>query len=124
MQVLVLSIPNVPIISSSDRSWHVIFTGRNEVGAKVMFLLMSVILLTGGVCLSACRDTIPPGSKHSPGANTPREQTPPRPYTPQEQTPPPPPWSRPPSGSRLQHTVNERLVRILLECILVQHIGT
>ena len=46
----------------------------------------------------------PPGSRHPPGADTPQEQTPP------EQTPP---------RRRLQHTVNERPVRILLECILV-----
>ena len=43
----------------------------------------------GGVCLSACWDTTPPWSRH------------------------------PPLGSRLWHTVNERPVRILLECILV-----
>ena len=41
---------------------------------------------------------------------------------PPEQTPPrsrQPPGSRPPPGSRLRHMVNERPVRILLECILV-----
>ena len=42
-----------------------------------------------------------PGSRHNPGSGTPPEQTPPS------------------LGSRLQHTVNERPVRILLECILV-----
>ena len=120
--------------------WHwakAIFTGRNEVVAKVMFLLMSVILSMGGVCLSACWDTTPPEqtplsrhppradishplaadtpqSRHHPqadppGADPPRAD-PPRADTP-EQTPPP--------ESRLQHTVNERPVRILLECILV-----
>ena len=35
------------------------------------------------------------------------------------QTPPPGPGRPPPPGSRLQHTVYERPVRILLECILV-----
>ena len=66
-----------------------------------------------GVCLSACWDTPP------------WEQTPPTPtpeQTPLEHTPPDqaPPQSRhPPPPSRLQHTVNERPVRILLECILV-----
>ena len=75
-----------------------------------MFLQASVILLTGGVCLSACWDTTPPGrrpprSRHPPREETPREQTPPRPD--------------PPPGSRLRDTVNERPVRILLECILV-----
>ena len=63
---------------------------------------------------------------------------PPRPGTPQEQTPP---WTRhppradtppldqarprtrhPPPGSWLQHTVYERSVRILLECILVSNL--
>ena len=59
-----------------------------------MFLQVSVILSTRGVCLSACWDTTPPGadtpqSRHPPGADTPLEQTPPRADTsPQEQTPP------------------------------------
>ena len=48
----------------------------------------------------------PPGSRHPPGPD------PPGPDPPRDQTPPPP-------GSTLQHTVNERPVRILLECILV-----
>ena len=52
-----------------------------------------------------------PRSKHPP-EQTPRKQTPPWEQTPPEQTPPPP-------GSRFRDTVNERLVRILLECILV-----
>ena len=70
-----------------------------------------------GVCLSVCWDTTPP----PPRADTPRwSRTPLLP----EQNPPPPgadtPRSRHPSpGSRLQHTVYERPVRILLECILV-----
>ena len=55
-------------------------------------------------------DQTPPGSRHPPGPDTtPPDQTPPHP----DQTPPPPP------GSRLQHTVYERPVLILLECILV-----
>ena len=88
------------------------FTGRNEVVAKVIFLHLSVILFTGGVCLSACWDTTPP------------EQTPPGSRHPPEQQPPPrsrhpPRSSSPPPGSRLQYTVYERPVRILLECILV-----
>ena len=73
-------------------------TGRNEIVAKVMFLLMSVILLTRGVSASV----------HA-GIQTPLEQTPP----PRADTHLPSP------GSRLRHTVNERPVRILLECILV-----
>ena len=76
-----------------------IFTARNEVVAKVMFLLVSVILLTrGGVCLSARWDTTPQ-EQTPPGADTPREQTHPpgadipsprsRHPLPREQTPPP-----------------------------------
>ena len=67
----------------------VLLTGRNEVVAKVMFLLVSVILLTWGVSASVHADT-------PPGADAPL-----------------------PLASRLWHTVNERPVRILLECILV-----
>ena len=92
-------------------------------------IFTSVCLSTGGegVCLSACWDT-PPRSRHpnreqthppeqlSPpsrpplGADNPPEQTPHRSRHPIGADPP---------GSRLQHTVNERPVRILLECILV-----
>ena len=79
---------------------------RNEVVAKVMFLLVSVILLMGGgVCLSACWENPPP----PPGADT---LPPPGADPPGVDTPPP--------GSRLWHTVNERPVSILLECILVE----
>ena len=52
-----------------------IFTDRNEVGAKVMFLLMSVILFTGG--LPQCMLGYPPGGRPPsweqapPGAGTP-----------------------------------------------------
>ena len=53
-------------------------------------------------------------------ADTPQtEQTPPE-QTPQDQADTPPPGADTPLGSRLQHTVYERLVRILLECILVK----
>ena len=65
----------------------------------------------------------PPGSRHTPPdqANTPpldqADHCPPRPGrtlpSRNRQTPPP--------GSRLQHTVYERPVRILLECILVRN---
>ena len=95
--------------------------------AKVMFL-QACVCPQGG-CMPQCMLGYPP------------DQTPPRPGTPQtrhppplEQTPPPdqttlwpgtpleqtsPPEQTPPPGSWLQHTVNERPVRILLECILV-----
>ena len=142
-----------------------------------MFLLVCVILFTGGVCLSACWDTIPPGSRHTPleqthplarrppwqgdlparrpplwqrdppGKETPWQGDHPsgketpllarRPplwqgdppsgkETPLARRPPSAPWQGdPPSGKETpppQHTVNERPVRILLECILVFHI--
>ena len=61
----------------------------------------------GGVCLSACWDTPPEGGT-SPG----------RKHPPQEGGTP---WEggTPPEGGTPRHTVNERPVRILLECILV-----
>ena len=99
-------------------------------------IFTGVCLSTGAEgCLPQCMlgytpRTRPPGSRHPPEqTHTPREQTPPSPgsdlpgsrhsptrplrsrHPPKQQTPPP--------GSRLQHTVNERPVRILLECILV-----
>ena len=67
-----------------------IVTGRNEVVAKVIFLHLSVILFTGGVCLSACWDAHPPGTRHHPPTpgtrhhHPPWDQTPP----PRDQTPP------------------------------------
>ena len=93
----------------------------------------------GDVCLSACWDSTPPpeqkpplGADTSPGSRPPQSRpllppgadTPPGSRSPREQTPPQsrhPPWSRhpPPPGSKLRHMVNERPVRILLECILV-----
>ena len=95
-----------------------IFTGCNEVVAKVIFLHLSVILFTGG-CLSQCMlgyhtplgaDT-PQSRKHSPPEQTPPtppEQTPPGSRHPPEQTPPgdrhplrqTPPQSRHPPGTR------------------------
>ena len=74
-----------------------IFTGPNEVVAKVMSLHVSVILSTGGFS----------------------RQPPPGPGRPPRQGEPPRDQADPPPGRRLQHTVNERPVRILLECILV-----
>ena len=92
----------------------VLITGRNEVVAKVIFLHLFVILFTGrGV-----------SSKENPPAreNPPCQEEPPgreNPPPPGNRPPPPLPGRTPPPGSRLQHTVNERPVRILLECILV-----
>ena len=97
-----------------------LFTGRNEVVAKVIFLHLFVILFTGGegVCLNACWDTTPREQTPPPWEQTPPpwEQTPP---PPREQTPPPLGADTIPPGSRLQHTVYEWPVCILLECILV-----
>ena len=101
----------------------------------------------GGVCLSACWDAIPPilpppGSGRPPRTRqTPLDQadTPPGPGRhPRDEADPPGPGRHPrtretpplgpgrpprtrqtPPGSRLQQTVYERPVRILLECILV-----
>ena len=84
-----------------------------------MFLHVCVILFTGGVSGQG----EPPGRENPP----PRQGEPPSPG--RENPPPragrapleaePPPAGRTPTGSRLQHTVNERPVHILLECILV-----
>ena len=93
----------------SENNQLAVITARNEVVAKVMFLLVSVILLTGGS--ASVHAGIPPPSR------TPRSRHPP------EQTPKvaDPPRSRPPprSQSILGDTVNERVVRILLEYNLV-----
>ena len=79
------------------------------------------------VCHSFCSQggsaSVHAGIPPPPRQQTPQSRYPPPPeQTPQEQTPPEqtPPGSRhPPPPSRLQHTVYERPVRILLECILV-----
>ena len=78
---------------------------QRSCGQGYVFTCVCDSVNKGGVCLSACWDITSPGSRHPLGADTPQEQT-----HPQQQTPP---------GSRLRHTVNERTVRILLECILV-----
>ena len=96
-----------------------------------MFLHVSVILLTGG------SPENPPGPRRTPlGPGTPHppsdqgEPPPPpdqgEPPRDQAHTPPPGPGTppdqgEPPPGRTLQHTVNERPVRILLECILVKY---
>ena len=67
-----------------------IFTGRNEVVAKVMFLQVCVCPQGGeGVCLSACWDAIPPWMENPPGTR----------QTPQMEEPRLGP-SRPPPGWR------------------------
>ena len=121
----------------------IIFTGRNEVVAKVIFLHLSVILFTGGSASVHAGIPPPPGTRQTPPgpgrpppgpgrppwdqADTPgpgrppqTRQTPPRPgRPPPDQADPPGTRQTPPGPDRLQHTVYERPVRILLECILV-----
>ena len=114
--------------SSPTTVFIVLVTGRNEVVAKVIFLHLFVILFTRGgwyptrhwgrTPLPTGADPPGPGTPPPQTKHTPPDQThPPRPGTPPppEQTPP----DQPPPGSRLQHTVYERPVCILLECILV-----
>ena len=80
-----------------------------------------------GVCLSTGGGGLPQCMLgYTPPDQTPRSRHPPGPNPPRADTPPGtrPPWSRhpleqTPQGSRLQHTINERPVRILVECILV-----
>ena len=102
----------------------VVITGRNEVVAMVIFLHLSFILFTGGVCLSACWDTTTP-PRRPPGADTPQSRhtphgTPLGPDTPRNRDQTPPGTGTTPSpGSRLQHTIYKRPVRILFECILL-----
>ena len=103
----------VPINSS-------IFTGRNKLGPRLYFY-KRLSVHRGEGCLPQCMLEYPPppGSRHPPpGPGTPGRKTPKGADIPPGADPPRP--GRPPTGSRLQHTVvNERPVRILLECILV-----
>ena len=123
------------IILGHGRS-TVIITGRNEVVAKVM-LLQACVCPRGEGCLPQCMLGYPPRTRHPPRPDTPPPlgpgrtplgpgRPPPGPgRPPQDQTHPlgpgrtPPDQTDTPPGSRLQQTVYERPVRILLECILV-----
>ena len=96
--------------SANRRCWlgFSFLPAATSCGQGYVFIRVCHSVNMGGVCLSACWDTIPPeqtpaGSRPHLGANT-------------------PPGNRhsPPPGSRLRNTVNERPVCILLECILVQ----
>ena len=101
------------------------FTGRNEVVAKVTFFTRVCDSVNGGG--SPGRQNPPGTGRETPLAGrTPPDQadTPPgpgRPPRPPDQADHPAPRTRqtPPLGSRLQNTVYEWPVRILLECILV-----
>ena len=96
-------------------------TGRNEVLAKVIFLHLSHSVHGGGGSPSPEGFSLPdpPGRPDTPRGADPPEQTPPAWRNPLV---PDPPGSRPPPGSRLRHTVYDRPVRILLECILVNNV--
>ena len=103
-----------------------LITGRNEVVAKVIFLHLFVILFSGRGGSASMHAGIPTPPDQTP--HPPRDQADPpgpgsSPYPP-DQTPPLGPGRPPRPGrhaprERLQHTVYERPVRILLECILV-----
>ena len=102
-----------------------VITGRNKVLAKVIFLHLSVIhsVHRGEYLTRHPRDQTPPRTRHPPRPDTPPDQA----GTPWDQTPPwdqttPPGTRHPPPARRSRHrnTVNDRPVRILLECILVQ----
>ena len=113
-----------------------IVTGRNEVVAKAIFLHLFVNFFTrgGGGIPQGTEADPPPRTRHTTPLDqahhthtrtrhTPPDQAqhPPRPGTPPRtrHTPPRTRHTPPPPGSRLRHTVYERPVRILLECILV-----
>ena len=94
--------PDTPPLQQAVRTYwnafllYSIFTGRNEVVAKVIFLHLSVILFTGGVVShKALRQTPPPRTRHT-SPLPPPDLTPSR--TRHTNLPPP-------QGSRLRHTV-------------------
>ena len=101
-----------------------VFTGRNEVVAKVMFLQACVSTGGGrGVCLSACWDTPPdqtppltrpPRIRHTP----PGPGTPPRiRHTPQDQAHPPPRKQTPAYGLRAAGTHPTWMHSFLSKCV-------
>ena len=102
------------------------------------YLPAAMKLGQGNIFTSVCQEFCPQGGLpqcmlgYPPNqAHTPPQSRPHRPGTPPGADPPPRadtphPWEHTPPqsrhtlpGSRLQHTVNERPVHILLECILV-----
>ena len=101
-----------------------IITARNEVWGKVIFSQVSVILLIGGVCLSACWDTPCQGDplpRRPPCQGDPLPGPHPRRKLRENSSRPTPKGEiegdqdQPPSPQRLLL----RAVRILLECIFV-----
>ena len=100
-----------------------IFTGRNEVVAKVIFLHLSVIhsVHRGGRGLPQCMMGYhPPGSRH-PRSRHPPDQTPPGPGTPRPGTPPdqtPPRKQTPAYGLRAAGTHPTGMHSCLVWCLL------
>ena len=129
---------HMPILETASLMGKVIgimFTARNEVGARLYFHRPSVILLTeglfapGGCGIPTYTEadtpleqtpqtrhpppTDPPRADTPPGADTPWSRHPPEQTPPWDQTPPgtkytPSGLSTPPPGSRLRYTVNAR----------------
>ena len=89
-----------------DNAW--LLPPANAVWGKVIFVHLSVILFTGGVCPIECWDT-PPGAESSPEQTLPQADTPPGPEA----------GTLPPAQCMLRGAGNKRAVRILLECDLV-----
>ena len=91
----------------SSGNVYTFITTRNESCSEVIFLYLSVILFTGGLCHTAPRADTPLG-RHTPRADTPWDRH--------------PPWADTPLAQCMLGSVNKRAVRILLECILVYYI--
>ena len=111
----------VRVKSDRDETSNELLPPATKLGQGYVFTGVCDSVHRGGICLSACWNTTPPGSRHPP------EQT--------------PPWSRHPLGtdtpqsrhpfqskhppsppSMLGDTVNAQAVRILLEYILVVYV--
>ena len=93
-----------------------IITARKRSLRRLCFYTCLSFCSWGGVCLSACWDTHPPGSRHPPGTDIPWSRHHPGSRHPQEQTPP---RTDTPVQCMLGDMGNKWAVRILLECILV-----
>ena len=113
---------------------HTDYRPQRSCGQGNVFTRVCHSVHRGWGCLPQCMlgyhtplQQTPPGSSHPPlGAETPQSRQPPpgadtlpRAGTPKSRHPPGLSTHTPPPGSRLRHTVNDRPVRILLECILV-----
>ena len=95
-----------------SRHWLLHYRPQRSCGQGYVFTRMCDSVHREDVCLSACWDTRhpsrsrhPSGSRYPPGADT-----------------PPPRADTPHPGADTRQTVNERPVRILLECILVLYV--